>query len=195
MESTPLPNIGRPAGNALNHIGITTLEEVSKLDEKTLLKIHGVGPKAVKILKAEMDQKKLEFQNPEPLAFNPGFAVFGDLKCDNAPKRRVIRDFIIARTAVNKSQLKELITEDFEYETVNGKTVQGVEEFIDSMTTGEPTISSLVIETNLSHGKAGASDSVITLNSGSRIHTADFYTFENHKKDAKLKAVKSYIIE
>lgn len=52
--STNLPKIGRPATNALAHIGITTMKQVAKMTEKELLMIHGVGPKAVGILKAEM---------------------------------------------------------------------------------------------------------------------------------------------
>ena len=43
--------IGRPATNALAHAGITRLAQVAKLSERELLAMHGVGPKAVRLLK------------------------------------------------------------------------------------------------------------------------------------------------
>jgi hypothetical protein len=48
---TALPKIGRPATSALAVIGITTLEGAAKLGEKQLLAQHGIGPKAVRILR------------------------------------------------------------------------------------------------------------------------------------------------
>ncbi|MBB2924337.1 hypothetical protein [Cellulomonas cellasea] len=43
--------IGRPALGALAHVGITTLGEVSRRSEAELLALHGVGPKAVRLLR------------------------------------------------------------------------------------------------------------------------------------------------
>jgi hypothetical protein len=42
--------IGRPATQALISAGITTLTQVAELTEAELLAMHGVGPKAVRIL-------------------------------------------------------------------------------------------------------------------------------------------------
>jgi predicted flap endonuclease-1-like 5' DNA nuclease len=46
-----LPNIGKVARRELGVHGITTLAQVARKSEKELLAIHGVGPKAVQILK------------------------------------------------------------------------------------------------------------------------------------------------
>jgi hypothetical protein len=43
-------NIGRPATNALLGAGLTTLDEVATRSEAELLSLHGVGPKAVRVL-------------------------------------------------------------------------------------------------------------------------------------------------
>lgn len=43
--------IGRPATQALTSAGITTLAQVAELTEAELLAMHGVGPKAVRILR------------------------------------------------------------------------------------------------------------------------------------------------
>ena len=51
---TALPRFGRPAKSALEVIGITTLEGAARLGEKQLLAQHGIGPKAVAILRAAL---------------------------------------------------------------------------------------------------------------------------------------------
>lgn len=43
--------IGRPATRALTSAGITTLAKVAALTDAELLALHGVGPKAVRILR------------------------------------------------------------------------------------------------------------------------------------------------
>jgi len=48
----PLPNaIGKPAMRALQAVGIKTLQQAVSLSDEELLKLHGVGPKAVRILR------------------------------------------------------------------------------------------------------------------------------------------------
>ncbi|EOL44576.1 hypothetical protein [Enterococcus caccae] len=122
---TTLPNIGKPATNALESIGITTLEQVRLLDKATLLKIHGVGPKAVTILeKALTDHNWTFFKNDS--APKTDFAVICLLSCDNAPKRRMIRDYLIAAASGNQSLLNSLLTDSFRWiipgkESITGK--------------------------------------------------------------------------
>lgn len=50
------PGIGRPATQALAQAGWTTLEEIANHTEAELLALHGVGPKAVRILSAALDE-------------------------------------------------------------------------------------------------------------------------------------------
>ncbi|MCH1882192.1 hypothetical protein [Agrococcus sp. ARC_14] len=52
-----LPKIGRPATSALLAIGVTTLEQVAAMGEAALLALHGVGPKAVRILRVALEQQ------------------------------------------------------------------------------------------------------------------------------------------
>ena len=49
--------IGRPANAALVAHGITTLDRVAAMTERELLAVHGVGPKAIAILKDELEQQ------------------------------------------------------------------------------------------------------------------------------------------
>ncbi|WP_413318544.1 helix-hairpin-helix domain-containing protein [Agrococcus sp. 1P02AA] len=52
-----LPRIGRPAASALVEIGVTTLEQVAAMREAELLALHGVGPKAVRILREALEEQ------------------------------------------------------------------------------------------------------------------------------------------
>jgi hypothetical protein len=56
-----LPPIGRPANSALLNAGITSLAEVALRDRRELLAMHGVGPKAVRILEAAAAERGLTF--------------------------------------------------------------------------------------------------------------------------------------
>ena len=70
MSSTPdirpvgdLPNsMGKTAPRELKNAGIDSLKAASKHTEKELLAIHGVGPKAIRIMKAAMAEKGLSFR-------------------------------------------------------------------------------------------------------------------------------------
>lgn len=42
---------GAPARRALIHAGITHLEQLSRVSEGELLKLHGVGPRAIRLLR------------------------------------------------------------------------------------------------------------------------------------------------
>ena len=58
-----LPNqIGKTAARELFLNGITSLREVSAHSEKELLAIHGVGPRAIRILRESLAGKGLEFK-------------------------------------------------------------------------------------------------------------------------------------
>ena len=53
--------IGNPATNALLHAGYTRLEQLTQVSEKDIQKLHGVGPKAVRILRETLAEKGLSF--------------------------------------------------------------------------------------------------------------------------------------
>lgn len=61
-----LPNeLGRTAPRALQEAGIDSLAKVSRHTEKELLALHGVGPKAIRILTEALTLKGLRFRQPE----------------------------------------------------------------------------------------------------------------------------------
>ncbi|MGM0840314.1 MAG: DNA-binding protein [Bacillota bacterium] len=56
-----LPKISKPANRGLHHAGFYRLEQFTGVSESDILKIHGVGPKAVRILNEALKEKGLSF--------------------------------------------------------------------------------------------------------------------------------------
>ncbi|MDF2837122.1 MAG: DNA-binding protein [Paenibacillus sp.] len=61
LPSIPLPKTSKPAERAMNEIGITTLNQLTAIKESELQKLHGMGPKAIRILKAALAENGLSF--------------------------------------------------------------------------------------------------------------------------------------
>lgn len=54
-------NIGRPAHRALAYAGIARLEDLAGMDERVVANLHGVGPKAMRLLRQALHDMGLEF--------------------------------------------------------------------------------------------------------------------------------------
>ncbi|QKJ18948.1 hypothetical protein [Microbacterium hominis] len=54
-------SIGKVARRELAVHGITRFEQMTSLTESDVLNIHGVGPKAVRILAKELDSRGMRF--------------------------------------------------------------------------------------------------------------------------------------
>ncbi len=53
-ESALPKGVGKPATRALASVGVTRLDQVARFTEAELLALHGVGPKAIGVLKAAL---------------------------------------------------------------------------------------------------------------------------------------------
>ncbi|HEY4536576.1 MAG TPA: helix-hairpin-helix domain-containing protein [Enteractinococcus sp.] len=73
MMSTPdvrpvgdLPNaIGKTAARALHEAGVDSLAKVSQHSAQELLALHGVGPKALRILNEALRTRSMSFRQDE----------------------------------------------------------------------------------------------------------------------------------
>jgi hypothetical protein len=61
QNQNKLPKIGAPAARALASVGITTLRQLTEIIEVNLLRLHGMGPKAVRILRETLKKNGLSF--------------------------------------------------------------------------------------------------------------------------------------
>jgi hypothetical protein len=60
-DSSFPPKLAKPAQRALAGAGYTHLEQLSKVTEAELLKLHGMGPKAIRQLRQALADKGLSF--------------------------------------------------------------------------------------------------------------------------------------
>jgi predicted flap endonuclease-1-like 5' DNA nuclease len=60
----PPPHISGPANRALDHAGITTLEQLATWTERDVAALHGMGPKGVRMLRAALAELGLSFAEP-----------------------------------------------------------------------------------------------------------------------------------
>ena len=62
MSSAGLPSgIGRPATGALAEAGYTRLDQLAGVPEHTVAALHGVGPKAMRVLREALAEQGLSF--------------------------------------------------------------------------------------------------------------------------------------
>jgi hypothetical protein len=54
-----LPKIGAPATRALNAAGYTALRQLAGVPRAELAKLHGIGPKALRIIEAALETHNL----------------------------------------------------------------------------------------------------------------------------------------
>lgn len=57
-----LPNIGAPATRALEAEGYTNLKQLTKISEVELAQLHGVGPRAIRILREALRERGWSFK-------------------------------------------------------------------------------------------------------------------------------------
>lgn len=62
QQILPLPTtIGRPATRALANAGYTRLEQLAGVSAVDILRLHGVGPKAIRLLRQALADHGLAF--------------------------------------------------------------------------------------------------------------------------------------
>lgn len=59
--SDPLPKTSKPAERALAAAGYTRLDQFTKISAAEILKLHGVGPKAVRIIRTALAARGQSF--------------------------------------------------------------------------------------------------------------------------------------
>jgi hypothetical protein len=65
-SQSAIPKIGRPFNDALAVAGYTHLEQFANVTAAELLKLHGVGPKGIRMLREALAAKGLSFKGEKP---------------------------------------------------------------------------------------------------------------------------------
>lgn len=62
-NTSDLPRIGKPATQALKLAGYTHIRQLTRVTEAELAQLHGVGPKALRILRESLKEQGLSFKS------------------------------------------------------------------------------------------------------------------------------------
>jgi hypothetical protein len=62
QPESDFPKISNPATRALHLAGYFKLEQLTNVTEAELLKLHGMGPKAIRILRETLEARGLSFK-------------------------------------------------------------------------------------------------------------------------------------
>lgn len=62
-EATDLPRLAAPARRALLGAGYTRLEHLTELKESDVMKLHGMGPNAMRVLRNALQERGLSFRD------------------------------------------------------------------------------------------------------------------------------------
>lgn len=65
-QGSDFPNIGAPATRALEAEGFTNLKQLTSISEAELGQLHGVGPKAMRLLREALKAKGWSFKQSKP---------------------------------------------------------------------------------------------------------------------------------
>jgi hypothetical protein len=63
IEASDLPKLSAPARRALIGAGYTRLEHLTKAKESDILKLHGMGPNALRVLRNALNERGLSFRD------------------------------------------------------------------------------------------------------------------------------------
>ncbi len=116
--------------------------------------------------------------------------------CDNAPKRRFIKDFCVANVHGDIKTVMDMLTDDICLEIPGYKTVQG-QEAVERLLTEDAKrskVTELAFENIVSHGDRVAANGILKFEDGGSVAFCNMYTFNSHSKHAKIKLIKTYSI-
>lgn len=122
--------------------------------------------------------------------------VYCDEDCGNAPKKQVLKDFNIAYAKCDSESIIEQVTDNVIWHMVGDKHIQGKEQFAKELKrVGHEQATELHIEHIITHGNTGTVNGVLTFNHDRRYAFCDVYVFNSSAKHAKIKEIRSYVIQ
>jgi hypothetical protein len=62
-EAADLPKLPAPARRALLGAGYTRLEQLTEVSESEVIRLHGMGPKAMRVLRDALQERGLTFRD------------------------------------------------------------------------------------------------------------------------------------
>lgn len=114
--------------------------------------------------------------------------------CGNSPKMQFLRDLNIAFAKKNAEDILARVTDDIVWDIVGDRRIEGKSAFSHALQTMNSTdVTTITIETIITHGKYGSANGIIDLKDGSQVAFSDVYHFTSATGKA-IKLIKSFNI-
>lgn len=113
--------------------------------------------------------------------------------CENAPRKQVIADFLIAVYQRDVDAVSVLLHDDVQWEIVGSSKLVGVKHVGDWVTRQQPVVK-LELATVITHGTECAADGSIVHSDGSTTRFSHMLVFAGHSKTAPIRRLRSYLI-
>lgn len=116
--------------------------------------------------------------------------------CDNAPKKRLLRDLCIDYWRDEGSLVVEHLAEGAVWNIVGQAChvgVQAIRRQIEKVCDVKPAV--LHIHNIITHGNTAAANATVTMRDGRQIEYCDVYQFAGFGPKAKIKEVTTYVIQ
>jgi len=113
--------------------------------------------------------------------------------CQNAPRKLVVRDFLVALYQRDIESIRAMLREDIRWEIVGSEAFDDLEQVL-GWIQQQAGVDELHIATVLTHGTDCAADGWIIGADGNTIRFCHILVFAGHAKSAKIKALRTYRI-
>ena len=116
--------------------------------------------------------------------------------CGNAPKKLFLRDYHIALANHDLAAILSSFADDIQWERVGKRSINGKAEFEHVLEEiWDKKLESVTIDNIITHGNAASVNGNLTHVQGMAYGFCDVYTFTSNAKNAKIKAITSYLIK
>ncbi len=109
--------------------------------------------------------------------------------CDNSPKRRIIRDFVVAFYKNDWQKINEMLEDKFTFKIIGNRNIETDDEFVKYLHSFINVVE-LNIDEILSHGKYGACNGTIKYKA-KEVNYAYFFEFQSAGKNT-IKIISEY---
>ncbi|WP_299092340.1 nuclear transport factor 2 family protein [uncultured Metabacillus sp.] len=116
--------------------------------------------------------------------------------CGNAPKKVVLKEFIIALAKKDISFILENVSDDILWNKIGCEKIEGKDHFAEALQQiNDSPVWEIQISNIITHGRSGAVNGTLLLEDNRKLEFCDVYMFTSAGKNSKIKEMTSYVIE
>lgn len=113
--------------------------------------------------------------------------------CGNAPRKAVVRDFLIALYQRDGAHVLDRLRDEIQWDVIGSTQLQGHDD-VESWLETQPDAAALHLHTVITHGTDCGADGRVVYDDGTEIAFNHVFIFAGHAKTAQIKTIRSYLV-